>query len=417
MPTQVIMPRFGETVVDGTVSRWLKAEGERIEKMETLLEVSTDKIDSEIPSPASGVILRILVPAGKTVDAGTILAYIGQPGEEVGESGSRGAGEAALRPSVFASSSVVPAAKPSGRAFVSPVVARIAAEHDVDVDQVPGTGMGGRVTKKDILAFVEMGITEPVAPPSAPLLPRPAAPTADEILQPLSAMRRAIAAHMVQSVRTSPHVTTIFEVDMSRVVRHRAAQKAAFAEKGLSLTFTPYFVAAVAEALKAVPEANSRFSEDGVILSRRVNVGMAVSTESKGERGLIVPVIRDADEKNLMGLARTVADLAERARSGRLTPDETQGGTFTLTNHGVSGSLIGTPIINQPQCAILGIGAIVKRPVVISGSDPLLPSADDAIVIRPMCYLSLSFDHRILDGAGADAFLAKVKDLLENWKK
>jgi 2-oxoglutarate dehydrogenase E2 component (dihydrolipoamide succinyltransferase) len=232
-------------------------------------------------------------------------------------------------------------------------------------------------------------------------------------------MRQAIAEHMVRSVRTSPHVTTVFEADMSAVVRHRAANRAAFAEKGLSLTFTPYFVAVVAEALKAVPEANSRFREEGILFNRRVNVGMAVSVESKGERGLVVPVIRDADEKNLAGLARTVADLAQRARSGRLAPDETQGGTFTLTNHGVSGSLMGTPIINQPQSAILGIGAIVKRPVVINagGASSLLPSADDAIVIRPMCYLSLSFDHRVLDGAGADAFLAKVKDLLENWKE
>lgn len=416
MSTQVIMPRFGETVVDGTVARWLKAEGERVEKMEPLLDVSTDKIDSEIPSPAGGVILRILVPAGKTVDAGTILAYIGQPGEIVDAPAPP---EAKARPSVEAAEAMPasrpsPVAKPSGRSFISPVVARIAGEHGVDVNRITGTGMGGRVTKKDILAFVESNdasMAEAIAP-ARPVAP----PTADEILQPLSAMRRAIAAHMVASKRTSPHVTTIFEVDMSAVVRHRAANKAAFAEKGLNLTFTPYFVAAVADALKAVPEANSRFSDDGVILSRRVNVGMAVSTEIKDERGLIVPVLRDADEKNLMGLARSVADLAERARSGRLTPDETQGGTFTITNHGVSGSLIGTPIINQPQSAILGIGAIVKRPIVISGADPLLPSADDAIVIRPMCYLSLSFDHRVLDGAGADAFLAKVKDRLENWK-
>lgn len=417
MPTQVIMPRFGETVVDGTVARWLKAEGDRVEKMEPLLDVSTDKIDSEIPSPAGGVILRILVPAGKTVDAGTVLAYIGQPGESVDAPAPVAA---KTEPETIAPASP-PAPhpvseKPAGRAFISPVVARIAAEHDVDVNQISGTGMGGRVTKKDILAFVESGGAY-----MAEVAPRPAAaPSADEILQPLSAMRRAIAAHMVASKRTSPHVTTIFEVDMSAVVRHRAANKAAFAEKGLNLTFTPYFVAAVADALKVVPEANSRFSDDGVILSRRVNVGMAVSVEkmgeSKGERGLIVPVIRDADEKNLMGLARAVADLAERARSGRLTPDETQGGTFTITNHGVGGSLIGTPIINQPQSAILGIGAIVKRPIVIS-SDPLLPSADDAIVIRPMCYLSLSFDHRVLDGAGADAFLAKVKGVLESWKE
>lgn len=224
-------------------------------------------------------------------------------------------------------------------------------------------------------------------------------------------MRRAIAEHMTRSVRTSPHVTTIHEVDMTAVVRHREEVKGALAAKGVRLTFTPYFVAATAAALQAMPRANSRFSEDGLIFNPRIHIGVAVAMAD----GLLVPVIRDADERNLTGLARAVNDVAERARQGRLQPDELQGGTFTLTNHGVAGSLVATPIINQPQSGILGIGAIVKRPVVRSGDHPLLPSADDAIVIRPMCYLSFSFDHRVLDGAEADEFVGKVKTILENW--
>jgi len=233
----------------------------------------------------------------------------------------------------------------------------------------------------------------------------------DEILAPLTAMRRAIAHHMVQSVQTSPHATTIFEVDMNAVVQHREVHKRGLADKGIHLTYTPYFVAAVAVALRAVPQVNSRFSEQGIVTSRRIHIGVAVALAE----GLIVPVIRDADEKNLQGLARAVNDLAQQARSGKLAPDANKGGTFSITNHGVSGSLVGTPIINQPQAGILGIGAIVKRPVVRSNAS-LLPSADDALVIRPMCYLSLSFDHRILDGAKADEFLTRVKETLENWK-
>ncbi len=224
-------------------------------------------------------------------------------------------------------------------------------------------------------------------------------------------MRRAIAEHMSRSVRTSPHVTTLHEVDMTAVVRHREAYKSQFAQKGVRLTFTPYFVAAVAEALRAFPAVNSRFGDTGIIRNRRVHMGVAVAVDE----GLLVPVIRDADERNLAGLARAVNDVADRARTHRLSPDELRGGTFTITNHGMGGSLLATPIINQPQAGILGVGAIVKRPVVRSGGHPLLPSADDAIVIRPMCYLSFSFDHRILDGAEADAFVVKVKESLEKW--
>ncbi len=427
MTVIVKMPQLGESIVEGTVTRWLKAPGDAVAKFEPLLEITTDKIDTEIPAPASGILLEIVAPEGKTVRVGSPLAHIGEPGER---------NSAATPPSVTvraeasanmltspksAPQAAAPAqAKPIGREFISPVVARIASDHNIDLAQVAGSGASGRVTKKDVLTYVEqrqlatesqLPIAVPnqavaEAPPSRPTV------TEDEILTPLTAMRRAIAHHMVQSVQTSPHATTIFEVDMNAVVQHREIQKRALADKGIHLTYTPYFVAAAAAALRAVPQVNSRFSEEGIITSRRIHISVAVALAE----GLIVPVIRDADEKNLQGLARAVNDLAQQARSGKLAPDASKGGTFSITNHGVSGSLVGTPIINQPQAGILGIGAIVKRPVVRSSSTSLLPSADDALVIRPMCYLSFSFDHRILDGAKADEFLTRVKEKLENWK-
>jgi 2-oxoglutarate dehydrogenase E2 component (dihydrolipoamide succinyltransferase) len=402
------------------------------------LEISTDKIDTEVPAPAAGVLLEIVVPEGTTVHAGAILAYIGTPDIEHNRETRRAARTMQSGDGVQAQTPPQPVMreKPAGRAYISPVVQRIAAEHSVNLDQVAGTGAGGRISKKDILAHVASQEQQTrvradtnleVAPvgiaaqsPGRPQGPNLEAPslTTDELLQPLSAMRRAIAQHMVRSKQTSPHVTTVFEADMTEVVQHRERHKLSYAAKGVRLTFTAYFVAAAAAALQRVPEANSRFTDAGIVLSRRIHIGVAVALAT----GLIVPVIRDADEKNLQGLARAVNDLAERARSGTLAPDAVQGGTFTITNHGVGGSLVGTPIINQPQAGILGVGAIVKRPVVRSGargaaSGPasLLPSADDAIVIRPMCYLSLTFDHRVLDGVQADAFLTVVKETLENW--
>jgi 2-oxoisovalerate dehydrogenase E2 component (dihydrolipoyl transacylase) len=305
----------------------------------------------------------------------------------------------------------------------------MASEHNVDLAQVEGTGLHGRITKKDVLAYLERPKVDDgrrttddrrrttddrrqAAEEQRPEVvePAPAGLAPDEVLQPLTAMRRAIAEHMTRSVRTSPHVTTIHEVDMTAVVRHRESEKAALAARGIRLTYTAYFVAAVAEALRASPKVNSRFTGEDIVLNRRVHIGVAVSVPD----GLLVPVIRDADERNLAGLARAVSDVAERARQGRLSPEELRGGTFTITNHSMGGSLLATPIINQPQAGILGIGAIVKRPVV-RGSHSLLPSADDAIVIRPMCYLSFSFDHRILDGAEADEFVTTVKNALEKW--
>lgn len=430
MSTAVKMPQLGESVVEGAIVRWLKAPGDAVAKYEPLLEISTDKIDTEVPSPAEGILLEIIVQEGQNVTVGTVLATIGQPAEKPTPVPSTPAPITSsprhpVTPSLSQPVSASP--KPTGRAFISPVVARMAEQHQIDLEQVTGSGLGGRVTKKDILAFVEArpaptaspvvavaaGVNgQPATPPAAPALSAPLTVGADETLQPLSAMRRAIAQHMVLSKQTSPHVTTVFEVDMTAVVRHREANKAHFAERGLNLTFTPYFVAAVTQALRAVPEANSRFTPDGLLFNRRIHIGLAVSLPD----GLLVPVLRDADEKNLAGLARAVNDLADRARNGKLAPDEVKGGTFTLTNHGITGSLMGTPIINQPQTGILGIGAITKRAVVRAASSSLLPSADDAIVIRPMCYLSFSFDHRVLDGAKADLFLSKIQVHLEDWQ-
>lgn len=433
MATAVVMPKLGESVVEGTVARWLKAPGDAVAKLEPLLEISTDKIDTEVPAPTGGVLLAIEVPDGRTVEAGTVLGYIGAAGEEPPGGALRLDNGSAERSEPVKPVESAPVAaqqerpaeaahgeeKAGGRSFISPVVARMAAEHDVDLAQVAGTGMGGRVTKKDVEAFLAgHAAAERVQPAEAAAAPAAVsvavlagAAGADEVLEPLTAMRRAIAQHMVQSKQTSAHVTTIFEADMTAVVRHREAHKGRYAAQGIHLTFTPYFVAAAAAGLKAVPQANSRYTAEGIVLRRRIHICVAVAVE----QGLLTPVVRDADEKNLQGLARAVNDLAERARGGKLLPDELAGGTFTVTNHGTSGSLIGTPIINQPQAGILGVGAIVKRPVVRSAAASLLPSADDAIVIRPMCYLSFTFDHRILDGAGADAFLAAVKESLESW--
>lgn len=464
MPTQVIMPQLGESVVEGTVGRWLKQVGDRVEQYEGLLEVESDKVDTEIPSPASGTLLAIHVAEGQTVRAGTVLAIIGEAGEAVPEAPA--GAPAATRPSGHAEVTPLPMSEPAPeRAYeldretgavkfgdgahgkvpkagrgprISPVVANIAAEHGIDVSRVRGTGREGRVTKKDILAYVEQqaapaekelapwetpgsgdlfkptdDLYRQAAAPAAPSAPTtapadhihraPPAPGKPGEVVPLSKMRRRIAEHMVLSkLHTAPHVTTVFEVDMSRVVAHRAAHKDEVAARGINLTFTAYFMAAAAQALRAHPMVNSQWLEEGVLLHRDVNIGMAVAIDE----GLIVPVVRRADELSLEGLARQINDLAARARAGQLAPDEVQGGTFTITNHGVSGSLFATPIINQPQTAILGVGAMQKRVIVTD---------DDAIAVRPMIYLTLTFDHRVLDGASADWFMVDVKKALEGW--
>jgi 2-oxoisovalerate dehydrogenase E2 component (dihydrolipoyl transacylase) len=447
MATEVIMPQLGESVVEGTVGRWLIAEGETIEEYQPLLEVESAKVNTEIPAPASGVLLKVLVTEGSTVSAGTVLALIGQP-DEVVSPVSREQGRAPTKKGTstlheskaWLASRSKPAEdnepkreKPMGRGIITPIVARIAAEHGIDLAtaDIPGGGRGGRITKKDILAYVQQ-IQEATLPagehPGPGQHPRPKhliepapsisaelaeekekhtepAASSGEII-PLTSLRQAIAEHMLRSVRTSAHVTTVMEVDMSRVVAYRESRKTEFQEQeGLKLTFTPFVVQAVIEGLKAVPQANSSLTQQGILLHPRIDIGIAVALES----GLIVPVIKDADRLSLIGLQRAVTDLAERARTGKLTPDEVQGSTFTITNHGVSGSLFATAIINQPNSGILGVGAIQKRPVVVTVGDT------DSIAIKPMCFLSFTFDHRIIDGAMADRFLAKVVAVLERW--
>jgi 2-oxoisovalerate dehydrogenase E2 component (dihydrolipoyl transacylase) len=429
MATALRMPQLGESVVEGTVGKWLKSIGDEVEKYEPLLEVVTDKVDTEITAPDAGIVLQIYVDEGETVQAGRLLAYVGGQGESFPEPGSPQALEIVAPhgaepepepapPPPTPEPAPAPARPQVAGMRVSPVVARIAAEHDVDLNEITGSGRDSRITKKDILRYIETRDAtmprdqkpgeffhppgEKTPAPEPARAPTPPAATPGELL-PLTTMRRAIAEHMVRSVHTSPHVSTIFEIDASRILAHRAAHKAEFAQKGVKLTFTPYFVLATVVALKAVPVVNSTFTEQGIQLHRQINVGVAVAVQE----GLIVPVIKNADEKSLLGVTREVNDLAQRAREKRLQPDEVQGGTFTITNHGVSGSLVALPIINQPQAAILGTGMIQKRVLVTEG---------DAIAIRPMAYLSLTFDHRIMDGVVADSFMMVLKKTLEEWR-
>ncbi len=434
MATKIILHEMGEGVIEGTVSRWLKQPGDRIEKYEPVLEIETDKVTTEVTAEEGGTLLEALVPEGKTVPVGTVLAIIGESGEKVAEKEALAVAVSATETKPETAVAAPPSAhsapapnnngqpKPyTGR--ISPVVGRIAAEHNVDLSSVTGTGKDGRITKKDILAYVEAGSREEEAviskeeptsasaplPTSSPAPPRPAAPVqpapqpaAGDTLVPLTNMRRAIADHMVRSKHTSPHVTTVFEFDFTAVATHRAAHKARFAQDGVNLTFTAYLVAATVEALKQHPMVNSVWSDEGVILKKEINIGMATAIDD----GLIVPVIKNADSLNLLGIARAVNDLANRARNKQLKPADVQGGTFSITNHGVSGSLFASPIINQPQCGILGVGIIEKRVKVIN----------DAIAIRPMAFVSFTFDHRILDGATADYFVGSIKEVIEKWQ-
>jgi 2-oxoglutarate dehydrogenase E2 component (dihydrolipoamide succinyltransferase) len=432
MPTKLVMPLLGEAVTDATVTKWLKKVGDKVDEYEPVLEVNTDKVDTEIPSPTSGEILAEYAGEGEVIKVGAVLAWIGQPGEAIPEEGATPSKTAAVPQAVIQPAPQAAAPAATGQTqpaqlrelgFISPVVAKIAAEQNVDLSKVPGTGMGGRITKKDIEKFLETQSQVPATPTAAPQVlqevPTTPTPTPTIAVPAISSLagsyttrtqtpiRKAIAEHMVMSKQVAPHVSTIMEVDMTRVVAHRAANKEAYSAQDVNLTFTAYFVLASVTALKAYPLVNSSWSEEGVRLFNAINIGMAVSM---GEEGLIVPVIRGADNLSLLGVARMVNDLAARARAHKLQTDEVKGGTFTITNHGVTGSLFATPIINQPQCAILGVGAIQKRPVVLS-----LPDLGDVIAIRPMMYLSLTFDHRIIDGAIADYFLAKVVETLRDW--
>jgi 2-oxoglutarate dehydrogenase E2 component (dihydrolipoamide succinyltransferase) len=404
MATKVFVPLLGEGVEEVTVTKWLKKEGESIHELEPLLEVNTDKVDTEIPAPVSGTVLKIAVQEGTPAKVGTVLAWIGSPGEKL--EGAPPKPPASETPKAIHAAVSAPApqaaSESQGTGFISPVVARIAAEHGVNLQQIQGTGLSGRITKNDVLNFVESG--KSAAPGrDEPRRAAAAVPQAagDQLIKH-TAIRRQIAEHMVMSQHTSPHVLTVMEADLSKVAAHRAANKDIFAGDGVNLTYTAYFMAAIVAGLKSYPMVNSSWSDEGVLVHKAVNLGMATSL---GEEGLIVPVIKNADNLSLLAMARAVNDLAARSRARKLQPDEVHGGTFTLTNHGISGSLFAFPIINQPQCGILGVGAIQKRAVVI----------EDAIAIRPMVFLSFAFDHRILDGASADWFLAKVKETLENW--
>ncbi len=435
MPTEVIMPQLGDSVSEGTVSKWLKREGEPVTQFDPLLEVSGDKIDTEIPAPVSGVVLQILTPVGQLVKAGVCLAVIGEAEDVVGSAEPRAHSHAPL-PQTTATNGHV--AEYTG--YVSPVVARMVAEHQIDLGQITGTGRDGRVTKKDVEAYLAQPPAETAIephrgaqgrlaavpsthnpePPPQPTLPtlagsvqqQPASDGGSKTIRgeqrvgelvPLSAMRRTIAEHMVRSkLQTAPHVTTVFEIDMTEVLAHREANKTNFAKQGVNLTLTAYFAMATAQALQSQRYLNAQWTDEGIFLHNMVNLGIAVAMDE----GLIVPVIKNAGDLNLLGIARAVNDLATRARAKQLKSDEVQGGTFTITNHGVSGSLLATPIINQPQSGILGIGVMEKRVKVIN----------DMIAIRPCCYVTLTFDHRVADGAVGDGFMQKLKDSVEMWK-
>ncbi len=444
----VVMPQMGVSVSEGTVTKWLRNEGEAIEADEPLLEISTDKVDTEVPSPGSGIVQKILVQEGETVDVGTTLAVIApegtpaaadeppapEPAAEAEAPPEPATAEAAAEADAVSSSEMpAPVAAEAataaatdvsgnGKTFVSPVVARIAAEHGVDVGSVPGTGQGGRVTKKDILAFIERGAPaapahpaeQPAPTPAAdpqlrpPAAPQPAA-AGGEQLEPMTAMRKGIAEHMRRSLDTAAHVTSAIEVDMSRVSAIRAKLKKEYQQSyGVNPTYLIFVARAATDTLLQYPWLNGEIRGDQIVTRSYVNLGFAV--ELAEGKGLIVPVVKNAEGLNLLGMARAVTDIAERARNKQLLPDEVQGGTFTITNPGGYGTFHGTPVISQPQSGILGTYAVVKRPWVIQ--DEL---GEDVIAIRPIMNLTLTYDHRLVDGALAGRFLRDLREKLQTW--
>src|ERR1700691_3743633 len=439
MAVDVIMPQMGESIFEGTITKWLKKAGDKIERDEPLFEISTDKVDAEIPSPSAGVLKEIKVAEGQTVPIQTVVAVIedsdGASSSAPAAAPAKPAASAPAPPPAAKSAAPAPAAPQQQTAASSgekvrssPLVRKIARENNIDVSQVPGTGAGGRVSKSDILSAVHGGGAAAAAATSSTASSAPARPagvppatggaSASAVLenavprekmyfghyevQPMSVMRQRIAEHMVLSKHVSPHVYSVDEADMTAIATLRAKMKTKFEEtSGTKLTFMPFFVRAAVEALRAFPTVNSSVDGTNVVLHKECNIGIAVALDW----GLIVPVIKNAEEKNFLGIARTMNDLAERARSKKLKPEEVAEGTFAITNPGVFGGLFGLPVINQPNVAILGLGTIEKRPVVI----------DYAIAIRSMVYLTLSYDHRVVDGAVAHQFMAKLKHTLENW--
>ena len=397
MPVDVIMPQMGESVSEGTILKWLIKEGDHVEKEQPIVEISTDKIDTEVPSPVNGVIKKILYPEGKTLPVQTVIAQIEavEEGKEVRVSGKEI--EVTKKTEEVMSSMVIEKIDEAEKRY-SPLVRKLAKEYNIKLERIKGTGEGGRITKKDIMDYMasKSGITEIKTRQVEPRV------IEREVLIPTNQKRKITAERMVQSKRTAPHVTTVFEVDMTKVAQYREINKDNLIKEGIHLTYLPFITVATVNALKEFPILNSSWTDDGIIQKNYVNIGIAVSLED----GLIVPVIKDADKKDILQLAREIQDVAQRSRSKKLKPEDVQGGTFTITNYGLNGSLFGTPIIILPQVAILGVGAVVKRPVIIN----------DAIAIRLMVYLSLSFDHRVMDGANADKFLRKIKDILELWE-
>jgi pyruvate dehydrogenase E2 component (dihydrolipoamide acetyltransferase) len=435
----VLMPQMGESIAEGTLSKWLKKLGDEVKRDEPLFEISTDKVDAEIPAPSAGVLAEIKVQEGQTVPVQTLVAVIETDKGAVATAAPSAAAPAPKAAAVTAppvaaaqrapaapggaapAAAAAPVAKGGDGAETAeerlrrkstPLVRKIAAEHQVDISTIPGTGFAGRVTKQDILGVIERGVPAPTAPGSRLPTPAPSGPVEHPVVdpwpgdrvEPFSKIRKITADHMIMSRRTSAHVTSFFEIDYSRVAELRRKHKAAYAERGVSLTYLAFIAKTCAEQLRAHPVVNAAVSGDNIIYRREVNIGIAVALDW----GLIVPVVKRADELSLAGLARAINDLGERARNKKLLPDEIQRGTFTITNPGVFGSYAGAPIINQPQVAILGVGAIEKRPKVVT-----LPDGTDTIAIRTMGMVSMSYDHRVVDGADADRFLGDVKRALE----
>jgi len=464
MPTDVIMPQMGESIFEGTITKWLKQPGEKVQRDEPLFEISTDKVDAEIPAPASGTLQDIKVQAGNTVQVNTVVGTIAEEGAAVsapaqpasGGNGGRAAQPAAAPPPKAEQPKAaqnVPAdlsadektglerqqqgkveesteAGDQERVRSSPLVRRIAKENNVDLTKVLGTGIGGRITKDDIEAFIAKhaagapaaapgAAAPPAAPPSVPTAPvsvpavtaplQPVGGVTPGDVVPMSLMRKKIAEHMVMSKHTSAHVHGVFEIDVTRIVKLRERMKSKFEQAtGNKLTFTPFFARAVIHGIRKWPIINSSLEGDNIHYHPSINLGIAVALDW----GLIVPVVKNAEERSFVGLQRAISDLGERARTKKLKPEEVQGGTFTITNPGIFGAMFGLPIINQPQVAILGVGGIVKQPVVVTDQD-----GADSIAIRSIIRLSIGYDHRVIDGAVADQFMAEVKSFLQNWNE
>ena len=422
MPTEIVMPQMGESIVEGTITKWLKKPGDKVQRDEPLFEISTDKVDAEIPSPASGVLQDIKVAEGTTVQVNTVVGIISADGEPAAAPAKAAPPAPAApekkeppppkaQPAPVQES--VPVAHDEGEhARSSPLVRKIAREHNVDLSQVHGTGLGGRITKQDIMAFLDRSQAAAPAPttvraPAQAPVPAPAAIPGD--LAAMTQMRKIIAQRMVESRRTSAHVHCMFEVEVSRIVSLRNKTKTAFEQRhGARLTFMPFFVRAAIIALQHFPIVNASIEGESIRYHRHVNMGIAVALDW----GLIVPVLKNADELNFLGLQRGITDLGERARSKKLKPEEVEGSTFTITNPGQFGAVFGLPIINQPNSAIMGVGGISKVPLVVTDAD-----GNDSIAIRSVVHLTLGYDHRLVDGAVADQFMALVKKNLESWSE